>query len=440
MSQPISIPRRQGLHAVPTAELSEAALHAKNIELEQLRLRASGPAGAALRGPVDEACATRETRIVAAADGRIEHLLLTVPRYESSEGGPVVAPWHRDHLCSIVRQLGGSVRFTTVCRAEQKEEVTGWFRDLGIDPAQVDLVLSKYDYTIWAQDAHLALEIDGGRPALCEGVQLRRNDDMVMADDVAAQTDVALLHSILEFQGGNVLGGTEVHLVGRDFIEWNVGRRRLETPELVVEEFELLLGGKVLMIGLDEAIPSSDRRGAVTGDWQPIFHIDMYITRTGVLRDGREVVLVGSPRLARSLLGEAERPSDQDPYFDQAVRQLEQLGFAVDLLPLLPTKGSPCGWPEQAYVLTWNNAIVEHYRDESGDEIRRVLLPVYADPANPLAVDQGPRELLDAAATKVWEDLGFEVLPTNPMEDLAYSSGAVHCISKVLKRGSAPAP
>ncbi len=431
---PSPIPRRQALTFQSVSGLSREETYVRNLDLGKALLRRTKTDETRWRGPADEVCFTQETRLIPAAEGRIDHLLLTVPRYWDPQGVEVVDPWLRDHVYAIIGHLGGKVLYTIVCQFEQQEVVRRWFRELDIDERQLQLVLSKYDYLVWAQDAYIALETEQSEPALCEGVLFVREEDMAIADDVAAQTDVRLLHSILEFQGGNFLGGTDVHLMGRDYVAGNVGRWRLETPEHVVQEFERLLGGEIMVIGLDEMIPESERRGTITGNWQPLFHIDMYITRTGVQRDSREVVLVGSPRAARKILGQSERPGDQDLYYDQAAEQLEHMGFEVDRIPLLPVREAPLDWPEQDYVLTWNNVVLHEDLDAPEPERRRVLLPTFADCKNRLGVDQAIRETLDAAAIKIWEDLGFYVLLVDRMEDLAYAAGSVHCITKVLQR------
>jgi hypothetical protein len=436
MTQPPT-PQRQGVAFTVPPGHSKAEAHERNLALGQALL-GTAPQEKLWRGPADEACGALATRLIPSAVGRIDRLLLTVPWFYQEDSADVVDPWQREHFKAILGHLGDQVLFTIVCHFEQQDEIRRWFDELNIDPSRLQLVLSKYDYLVWAQDAYIALHSEHPEPILCEGVRFLRHDDMVIADDVAAQTDVRQLHSILEFQGGNFLGGIDTHLVGKDYIEGNLGRVRLETPERVVAEFERLLGGRVVVLGLDERIPEEERRGTITGEWQPLFHIDMYITRTGVQRDGKEVVLVGSPREARRLLDQAERPEDQDGYYDQAAEQLCDHGFAVDRIPLLPVREAPQDWPQQDYVLTWNNVVIHEVFDGPEAERRRVLLPTFADPDNPLGVEQSVRETLDAAAMKIWEDLGFWVLKIERMEDLAYAAGSVHCITKVLQRTLAP--
>lgn len=51
--------------------------------------------------------------------------------------------------------------------------------------------------------------------------------------------------------------------------------------------------------------------------------------------------------------------------------------------------------------------------------------------------DEDSNPLLEQAAAWEWGNLGFEVQFMDGLEDLAYGSGSVHCITKTVRRGRA---
>jgi len=184
---------------------------------------------------------------------------------------------------------------------------------------------------------------------------------------------------------------------------------------------------------LREQLTSTGRRlvVAVSGASQPIFHIDLYLTLAGPHAvTGQPCALVGSVRQARTLLGQPSDPTDPDASLDAVAVYLAADGFAVDRLPLMPL--SALSLPEAAWF-SYNNCLVEVWRDIDGTLRRRVALPAYgADGGTAL-------ETLDAEAARVWRGLGFEVrFASGAFTRMAELAGSLRCMTKVLSRRDAP--
>lgn len=388
-----------------------------------------------------------DSRIVSEYEGRIGTLLITVPR--DFDHDDHVHPLHARHFQALLRGMGPTVKYVIVHSPRQQSTIQTWLKDAGVSPGNAQLVSSPvFRYSIWAQDAYAALADRSGRSVLCEGVSFTRAEDMTIADDIAAQTDVGTLQSYLYFQGGNVLGGEQLTLMGLDYISRNTSRHRLLSSADVIAQFESLWGTEVLPLGGETAPYDSPwwAENILSGyGQQPIFHIDMYVTPTGVLgQSGKPIVFLGSPACARQIVGqwnEANISNGEvyDSFFGQTERQLATR-FEVRKLPLWLVYGNlgqpyERDWPRKYYALTWNNAIVQN-----DGKSRNVLLPNFADAedCNAYGVDVAIREKLQTAAEEQWRELGFNVARMDGLEDLAYAEGSVHCITKALSRVRAP--
>ena len=398
----------------------------------------SVPSGAPVRARGNRMLEGAGTHIVSEHEGRVTRLLLTVPK---AYGGPAsVDAREARHFETLIGRMGTQVNYLVVAAPRQRETVEGWLRAAGIDHSRLTFVESpRFEFSIWAQDAYVALRDPAGNSILWEGIAIPRGEDMTVAYDIAAQTDVAAVPSHLYFQGGNVLGGDRLTLMGLDYLVKNTTRYGLPTLADVVQQFEAIFGTRIVPLG-EEIADAEDwyQRGILSGyGYQPIFHIDMYVTPTGVVGpSGKEIVFLGRPRKAREITGKwsdvAELDNERyDRYFDATAGQLEA-EFEVRTLPLWITYGNlnrPASRAERFYNLTWNNAIVEN----DGND-RRVLLPMYSQDASEFAVDASLRRELEAAAAAEWKALQFDVRFTDGLEDLAHSMGSLHCIAKTLQR------
>lgn len=431
----------------PSKQALDAALSARKIvaqKIVDLESLATAEAMPTLNPFRVLSTPEEETKILSETEGRIEAILLTVPPFLGPDGKPdennPVDPREDRHFARLLKILGPNRDYIVVCHYYQEDRVKKWATDAGIDvDKNVCTVLSVWANTLWAQDAYIALSsTNEDNPILCEGIIFNRNDDMSIADDVAAQAPLTARSSVLYFQGGNILSSHGRTLIGRDYVFRNTGRKGTMDESQVVEAFAKLVGTEVKSLGLDNPLPRR-AMGILSGIFQPVFHIDMFVTLTGVVGDlGKEIAFVGRPKIARDLLGLPPGTFDFDEYFAQIAKKLEDIGYEVRSLPLLVEYGDLNGVaPERTfYHETYNNALVENYKDGSGNWIRNVFLPLYGNPDDAIKYDfdLASRQTLDAYAKQCWEDLGFTVYSMDGLEDLAWAKGSIHCMTKVVRR------
>ena len=198
-----------------------------------------------------------------------------------------------------------------------------------------------------------------------------------------------------------------------------------------------------------------DIAGDGAGTYQPIFHIDMFITLLGP-----DAVLVGSPALGDELLG-LRSPFALHDVYDNIAGKLAKTGLEVHRNPLVhrPEIGPSFTVVELRFManqpgnealldavndllalgaresdiarvrtwhhVTWNNCLVENGAGVG----HHVYLPTYGHfPNQELAT-------IDAEMKALWEKLGFEVHMLGDFNAFARRQGVVHCIKKYLRRG-----
>ncbi len=119
----------------------------------------------------------------------------------------------------------------------------------------------------------------------------------------------------------------------------------------------------------------------------------------------------GKPvRLPRD--GDRNRDNQED--FDAYAKTLSDKGYNVVRVPHAEPGLS------RSYI-SYNNCLMERFSREDGTDVRRVFLPVYGIPK------------LDDAATKIWEEQNFEVIPME-LGALSQRWGALRCVSNWLDR------
>ena len=450
MAVPIRRPDFLGMY--PTQESFERAMkqfaevaHKPDVVVgaeEAPAVPAATPADAAPAGVATVTSAVAG-RIVSDHEGLIEMLLLTVPKFDDpASSGTGVDSRTARHIGGVLKGLGDTVEYLMVCAPNQEAALRQLAHDMGV--TRVRFIKSPhFSVSIWAQDAYVALCDTDGNVVLSEGVAMPRFEDMSVADDIAAQvSQITTFQSYLYFLGGNILGGSDVTLIGLEYVWRNAGRARLDDERAVEQLYARELGTPVVTLGdrIDPCHKKLFDKGILTGHGlQPIFHIDMYVTRTGEkTEEGKEIVFLGRPAKAKAIEGRySDIPELDDPRFDafftDTRRQLDEAGFEVRELPIWMTFGNlrVAENVQKFYNLSWNNAIVQN-----AGQVRKVLLPNYTDEddARIFGVDRGVRSRLQQYVIDQWQLLGFEVSLTNGIEDLAWGDGVVHCMTKVLKR------
>jgi hypothetical protein len=343
--------------------------------------------------------------------------------------------------------------------------------------------------TDWAEDAYVSLQdASDGSGYLMEPWTFARMGDALIADAVEEHTDIRASGSPLIFQGGNCLVGNDFWLLGKDYFADTIALLTESWPPVTIpagtqpatfatELFSSYVdaGRRLMLIGTKKPIPLRDYVGTRTGDdfyldipaggagtFQPIFHIDMFLTLVGPDDDeGAFRVLVGSPALGDEMLGTTS-PFALAGVYDGIAGDLQRAGFSVTRNPLVhrPTLGQsltfarlkelsrePDGAPLVPAVaelsgagagdttmvtvrdwhhVTWNNCLVENSRTAG----RHVYLPTFGHGDD---ADLAP---IDAATEALWDGLGFTPHLLGDFNPFARRLGVVHCIKKYVARGA----
>jgi len=422
-----------------------------------------------------------DPRLHSTWQGRIEQILFAFPAWAAED--PESATAYR----SVITALRPGTEFVVVHAASARDTVEEWFVAAGHLDTVTYVPLPDYvSFTDWAEDAYVALAdgIDDTR-YLVEPWEFQRAGDALIADAVEEYTDIRASQAPLIFQGGNCLVGDDFWFLGTDYFADSIallrrGRAPVELPEgadLAAAVRRLFhdyvdAGRRLVLIGTRKPITVPDFRGrregeeyfldlpsSGTGAFQPIFHIDMFVTLVG-REDDRFVVLVGDPSQADELLG-TSAPYALREVYDQLAATLAAAGFDVRRNPLVhrstPAQSlslaelraiaeqeddatlaqavrelTAAGARDDTSVtvrdwhhITWNNCLVENGADGG----RHVYLPTFGHgPESDLAV-------LDRHMTELWNGLGFEVHPLADFNSFARRQGVVHCIKKYLRRG-----
>lgn len=375
-----------------------------------------------------------------------------------------------------------------------ERDISPWFSSAGHDASSVSFApLPRYvSFTDWAEDAFVALtDKDEHGAYLMEPWEFPRSGDALIADAVEEYTDVRASQAPLIFQGGNCLVGDDFWFLGKDYFADSVNLVTqgingawppVELPDkqdsftFVHDLFNEYVEAerRLIVLGTKKPIPvrayygtredSSfylDSHGTGGGTYQPIFHIDMFVTLIGRAENGAFEVLVGSPDLADELLG-TKSPLSLNRTYDAIAADLMSLGFSVKRNPLVhwptteaeipfgvlkkmsydpdneelisavseleaagATESSPI-MTRRWHHITWNNCLVENSGSALG---KHVYLPTFG---------HGVRQdlsLVDDHMKSLWEDHGFTVHMLADFNAFAERLGVVHCIKKFLKRG-----
>lgn len=424
----------------------------------------------------------QQPRLVSTYAGVFERILLTLPSYAVNDTELASA------YQSLIAALRPGTHFIVLHHAADKMTVEAWFSAANHLPANVTFAaLPDYvEFTDWAEDAYVALtDAADSSTYLMEPWEFFRGADALIAESVQNHSDVIASQAPLIFQGGNCLIGNDFWLLGKDYFIDSVnltqgGSPVFPHPDVTPEAFVRQLFSdyvererRLISLGTHRRIPLANFYGTAAngiylldmpmggvGTFQPIFHIDMFITLIGENVDGVMEVMVGSPAMADTLLG-TRSPYSLNEVYDELAQQLIAEGCIVHRNPLVhrPTIGE--SWTLQElrdygtqvgdeellavvkqfrlagandttpvtartwHHVTWNNCLVENSQVVG----KHVYLPTFGHGMN---ADLQP---LDAHMQAMWENLGFTVHLLGDFNAFASRQGVVHCIKKYLNRG-----
>ncbi|MEM5372502.1 hypothetical protein V4C53_41690 [Paraburkholderia azotifigens] len=292
---------------------------------------------------------------------------------------------------------------------------------------------------VWMQDRFIAFQNASGENALALdprfacAAQWRK-----LASKIYSEAGIEIAYMPYSLEGGNILGGREITLVGADTIDRVLDQDKGIRRHKVINNLEKFFETEIQVIGgvRSSWIGSSLERYIVGHGKQPVYHLDMYITRTGKQGDsGKEIILFGHPRKTFELIRkkiEIQR-GDGNLYerlFNESEYQLREK-FEVRNLPILLTNGNLDSHRESiGYTLSFNNCLL----DVESNDCARVLIPRFSPDSFLYGTDRKNRVALESAVEDVWRNLGFKVDLTDGIEDLAYDHGGINCMVKIIKR------
>jgi hypothetical protein len=415
--------------------------------------------------------------------GSIDRILFCFPNWAPAD--LALAPAY----VSVINALRIGTKFVVVHHDSVKAEVEAWFRAAGHPPENL-LLVGLPDYvslTDWAEDAYVSLkDAADGSGYLMEPWEFKRAGDALIADAVEEASDLKASQAPLVFQGGNCLIGSNFWLLGKDYFADTIQLLQGDRPPVKVpqggsidtftrEMFQKYVdsGRKLHLVGTKKPITIREYVGSkvgsdyfldISGDgvgtFQPIFHIDMFITLIGENSQGKFEILVGSPALADTILG-TRSPFALNDVYDSIAESLADLGFVVKRNPLVhkPTVGrsftfaqlqetasqpgyaalmsavkelAAAGAAKDSEVqirgwhhITWNNCLVEN----SSSKGKHVYLPTFGYD------DNADLRAIDSEMEAIWEGLGFTVHLLGDFNRFAERQGVVHCIKKYIDRG-----
>lgn len=426
----------------------------------------------------------QKPRLISTYAGTIEKILFCFPSWAIEEEKYVSA------YQSVIQSLRQGTKFVIVHHESIRPTIESWLTSAGHNLDNIDFVpIAEYvSLTDWAEDAYVALEdASDGATYLMEPWEFNRAGDALIADAVEDHTTIKASQAPLIFQGGNCLIGEDFWLLGKDYFVDTIellNRQRSPAPipkeadpetyvrrlfsNYVDKDRRLIVLGTRKPLALKNYVGSReseqyflDIAAGGVGTFQPIFHIDMFITLIGRNSQGKFEILVGSPRLGDQILG-TRSPFSLDDLYDDIAAALEKEGMLVKRNPLVhfPTIGqtlllhelqkiasqsgyealkpaidelSKSGATDNSRVsvrdwhhITWNNCLVEN----SSANGKHVYLPTFGHEPNIQL------QKIDDEMTRIWESLGFTVHRLGDFNEFAKRQGVVHCIKKYLARGS----
>jgi hypothetical protein len=407
-----------------------------------------------------------EPSLISSAHGKISRLLFVIPEYVADPGAELLVKAYD----SVFKQLPEYTRVVVLAHPAAQNITEKLLKDNGLDGrAEARTAAAYLPLTVWAEDAYAAANDADGSAWLVEPFVFTRNGDALIADNVSRFTNIKNSQTPLVFQGGNILIGDDFWFLGMDYIAEtiqlalgkfpNVGARPplklpddlpstdkpKERQDALLKFAEGLLGQyldrkrKLVPVFSRKEIPRSVQKKIKvggedwtevifdgTGNFQPIFHIDMFLSLAGRDDQGRYQVLVGSPKLAAELLGVTSPPQAMDEIFDDIAQQLADLGFAITRTPLpLVAYDDPDEKVRRWEWATSNNCWVEISQDA-----KRVYLPTYG------YAEFEKLKATDDAIANIWRGLGFEVVQFGDFHPFTIAQGAAHCMKKYLGRTS----
>lgn len=284
----------------------------------------------------------------------------------------------------------------------------------------------------WIQDM---FHVRAGKEGVGELVMTAGN---ALAGQLADRLGFAVEFSDVALAGGNQLVGPDFRLVGHSSLQddGGVGRSAANDRHERWQRVQALDGRTVHSFGyrpedLGNASASSDHSStrasapAMAGGkmHQCGFHVDQFVSVTGLRRDGHPLLLVAEPVAFDGC--DARAATDLKRKLDASALSLARQGFAIlrNPIPVLPAIDTKKCLPR-----LYNNVFLENVT-RSSQKRPFVWIPHFGDTEALGIFDRENRQM--------WESLGFNAVGIAGWSHLASRNGALRCATKVINRGPA---
>ncbi len=286
---------------------------------------------------------------------------------------------------------------------------------IGSVPCKVHPIFTAHPMTAWSRDRWVALLPEApNRPymllapqgELQQEIWPQRAGDSHIADDLSRALPRLLTsrRSSLYFDGGDFLADGEWVFATPAVLHRNL-------QHTVVTRDDLLA-----------ALADDLHRKPILMDDAPDHHAGMFMMSAGNHR-----MLVADPSLGEPLFNSADPaaaafPSGPDfsaatqRRFDSVALLAGKLGYTVTRIPVVPAR-------DEKMYLTYVNVILDV---RAGQPV--VYMPTFAG-----------QEKLSAAATAVWQSLGYEVRPID-CSTVWQKGGTLHCLVNIVERAEISLP
>jgi len=350
---------------------------------------------------------TLNAGLLSPTDGDIRTVFIAVPPDDVDETAQLSA-LAAGSLSMIARTVGPDVRYIVHAYPEHQSIITNELSKAGV--VNIRYAPSAFGYyTRWTRDMFVVRNTAKTTQWLLPDAMRRRLDGSVGAE-VAAHIGQAVKQLPYDIEGGNIItfgawvfAGKDLLLDGPDSIDSN---RRQQLQQALAPD------SNWIWIGNEHAIPYD----AAVGIFQPLFHIDMFLTPVHQPSSARPHLVIGSTELAQTLTGKVSLPG-LAARIEEVVDYLRRAGFTVSRVPLLVFNEE-----DAVSVVNYNNVLF------AGKTGRIAMVPQYASGDPSLKV-------MDDYTVDHYQQLGYTVRPvTGPLLELGWQLGGLRCLIQVVER------
>lgn len=322
----------------------------------------------------------------------------------------------RHALERFIPTLPAELTLTMLARRAGRGDLARWLDRLvlrcRIEQVDADFPDGEDTMALWTQDSFLVA--DGGETYL----QPASENATPHARWLSAALGKTARAEAFALAGGNMLVGHGFKLIGCESLPGEPTRRAAMIAALQrFDDRPVFEVGYRLGQGTPTGPDAEYYRMRQYGG-----HIDRSVAVTGLVREGRPLLVV-----ANGVPGPGADPAGFGPIGDRLDRTADALlalGFAVlrNDVPFVPVLGRL-----QLRPRLYNNVLVEN-EVRPGRTRPLVWVPQFAE-------DEPMLEEFDRSNRALWEGLGFEAVGAFGWSGLAAQMGALRCATKVLARG-----